>query len=749
MSSPPVTDGAAVNALRFVTCLTLLLLAACGGDPSPGEEAPGAPPTSPRPSGESRIELLTFSKLQSHLEATPCLPGSISPLASAARTRQRLLDEGGADVRLICLGDSLRQTSTITTNKAARLGAEHRDEVLLDALATAGVDLYVPSYGDIAGDLLGLLDRCAARELPVVLTNVDVPARDDVLPYMIFEHNGLRVAALATIPPDAPKGKADLEQQGVRVVKPVRRVREVSEGLLERGEADIIAVFSAMPNRINYRLCDLPSVHFIIGTTDRGMAAGRVVHRHDSWMMNQEFNGQELGRTTFRVVDGNLSLADLSGLYYLPEQLAAEEAALDLYEQEFGTRDLTQLASILSPGREQAFLDKYLLLDETKQWLVDYADYPGSYVAHRVEPFDGPVMDDPVRAVLDRQAGAIQAAVAQVRKEPEPVDPFSPIPRPESCQECHADQFEHWQGTGHARTYELLVEVGRQNDTSCLVCHAAGYARPVGFLDPRLEAPFGGYTCWNCHGTESYHAELLRGATDPAFIGIREAEPMLTFCENCHSPDRSPDFDAEEALARVGCPPMRQDDPTLALVRSRVLTAIERQRENGTAEPRDLYREGRALVGLGRLEEGLEAIEQFLSELSPNSDAYVPQHLEAAEFLDDLNRSAAGIEMLRRLLGVRPGDPNLHLAYVGLLLDAKDENARDPGWAATHLDLVAPIVEGERMEPEELDIRLLQVRALFESGRQQEGYQLLQMLNGNFARNERIQELLARYLSPR
>ena len=41
---------------------------------------------------------------------------------------------------------------------------------------------------------------------------------------------------------------------------------------------------------------------------------------------------------------------------------------------------------------------------------------------------------------------------------------------------------------------------------------------------------------------------------------------------------------------------------------------------------------------------------------------------------------------------------------------------------------------------------MLQVRALFEGGRSQEGYQLLQGLNASFARNERIQELLDRYL---
>ena len=104
------------------------------------------------------------------------------------------------------------------------------------------------------------------------------------------------------------------------------------------------------------------------------------------------------------------------------------------------------------------------------------------------------------------------------------------------CAACHAEPYEQWSNTGHARALETLEEIGRWFDPECVACHVTGYGYVGGFASAEETPDRTGVGCESCHGPGAGHPG---GAT--AFSPVAEER-----CLKCHTEQNSPDFVYEE-----------------------------------------------------------------------------------------------------------------------------------------------------------------------------------------------------------
>jgi len=740
--APPPGHRAFVNRpLQTLSCL-LLLLSACGdANIAPAAEDEALAPVVGRTAGTARFDIVSFSRLGSFYEGVPCNPDLIPPFPAAAALTRELRTESDHAL-LVCIDDSLQQSGSFSKKEASKAATNARAELFLETMALAEVDAYIPGHGDfLRFGVKGLLQKTQELGLPVLVSNLDLAEPMGVQQQLLLEADGIIIACLGAIPLQA---KGDVSEEGVTIVKPVRRIKQLAKGLTESGEADIIVVFSALSNKTNQRLSDTGAVHFIIGTNEQGQNADRIVQRSNTNLMGQRFYGHEAGHTTLNFVDGDFRLVDISGLWRLPKEMAKEGAVIDGWLEQYQTDDLDVLVQRISPIQEPDLPGRLEMREANSLWLSEFADYEGSYVAHRPADLTQPDAADAVLASLSRQADVIQTALAALTEPPAALAAESSLPQDSTCVSCHREQHDHWAATAHASAYERLTELGREQDGSCLTCHSVGFNAPGGYKDPRQPAPFGAVSCWTCHRTHSYHATLTRGAVDHSLSGTTNREFIEERCETCHSKRRSPGFELEAAMASIACPPMRPDSPDLTKARKRAIQAIDRHEQAGTSDPLDLYRKGRAFMGLGRIDEGIAAIQAFADTLEDQPEGVA----ELAHYLDEFGASHEAIALVREFLVTSQGDPALNTEYVRLMLEATDESAQDPSQAERRIRQVTPD-DGDKIKAALLPMRMMQVDALFRIGNDAEAFRLLHRLNTAFPRHDEVQAFVDRWLGDR
>jgi hypothetical protein len=92
---------------------------------------------------------------------------------------------------------------------------------------------------------------------------------------------------------------------------------------------------------------------------------------------------------------------------------------------------------------------------------------------------------------------------------------------PKVCSKCHDLQGESWQGTSHAKAFDLLKPQVRAEakakakldpakdysaDSNCLGCHTTGYGEPGGYdpaMPPAQAKALAAVGCESCHGAGS------------------------------------------------------------------------------------------------------------------------------------------------------------------------------------------------------------------------------------------------------
>ncbi|HEX5010803.1 MAG TPA: multiheme c-type cytochrome [Planctomycetota bacterium] len=729
---------------RIVLCALFLgavaSLGACGGKP-----APSAPAVV-----QGDLHLLVLNRLQGFAEAIPCDPHALPPLAGAVQVRSRMQAEGQT-AKLVLVGDTLQRSTELPGIKPVDVAVRARADVVLEALGAAQPDAWIPGAADILGEHFDtVLARCQTLGIPVLLSNVAAPQHPEIKPWLVFQAGTLRVGCLGLLPPritDAAamvKGKEGdqriqkLEFPGASVLPPAETVERLAAELRAREGVQLVVAFSNLSGKGNSNLAnEAAGLDFIIGSSENKVGADRVLvggpADRQVAILSSLPQGEELGHALLRIVGGDMHLQDTSPAHTLPAQIAHDEAEMAELTQRYGTSDVDELARLAAPGDEAAFKRRVELLHENRDALRSYAEIKGSVIDQQAEPFADPGPDGPIAAALAGQGPAILAAYETASlKPPAPPEGEPIIPQPEACNACHPAQTAFWSKTAHAHAFDTLRSAGRQRDPECLGCHAAGYDdRGVGWVDPRYDGPLGGVTCWSCHRTQAPHAELPRQVAEPRFQGFASADEMT--CEKCHNERRSPGFDRAQALPAVSCPPMRADEPPLLMAWQAALDQIAQRRQTGKADARDDYLQGRALVGLKRMDEGLPLLDKVAA--ANTSDTALA--IEIARLLDRTGQSRRALDQLRDYLRHQSGDQAANWTYADLLLHATDPAVRDPAQAAQHISLLLP-ADATASSHSFIDLRCLQVEALFASGRAGEGGKLLDVLLRDHAGDARL-----------
>jgi hypothetical protein len=130
--------------------------------------------------------------------------------------------------------------------------------------------------------------------------------------------------------------------------------------------------------------------------------------------------------------------------------------------------------------------------------------------------------------------------VKEAKDKPPPDWNLTPIPpaydTAEACGECHPAEYKQWLTTRHARAYESIRKVKRQDDPECLLCHTVGLGREGGFVSMAKTPALGRVTCQGCHPVTADHAD--KGVKPDPRINVNSR-----VCMSCHGPVQSPDFD--------------------------------------------------------------------------------------------------------------------------------------------------------------------------------------------------------------
>ncbi len=115
----------------------------------------------------------------------------------------------------------------------------------------------------------------------------------------------------------------------------------------------------------------------------------------------------------------------------------------------------------------------------------------------------------------------------------------------QSCQSCHASEYEIWSRSAHARAFATLEASHEQANTDCQHCHTTGFEQRGGF--PAGDGSFEHVGCESCHGPGGSHvAESAR--KDGTILGLADkcdSCVVLQICGSCHDDANDPNFEFE------------------------------------------------------------------------------------------------------------------------------------------------------------------------------------------------------------
>lgn len=721
----------------FLLATFLALPIACSGD----EPAPPAT-SSGITSQDLSVHMLTLSNLQGFAEGIPCTDVDIPPLAGTADLAEELRARGDR-VLLTCVGDTTVHPQSITPHLASRLGALARGEVILEALAGAGVEILVPSANEFQAGAANFLRAAKDAGLKILLSNVAVTGFDEEIDDLIVvEHEGFRVAYLGLIPRIEEGSTLVLrDADTVQIAAPVAAAKRAVARVREEGLAHVVIAYSALSQEQNRQLGEIPGLNFVIGTSSSGITANVVEYASHASLFGLRSSGREVGLTTLRVAGGQLaSFSDISSRDRLRRRTKRTLENLRDFAQAYGTDDPVQLAPLVNPRRPDSFLEFISTHEENMAWLAETETIQESFVEHHAAALSPVEQDHVVTQILDRQGAAIESRLAALGTNLEKLHPLKHPPVASDCISCHSEQVAFWEGTAHARSVDTLRALERAKDGSCLICHTTGYGkRAVDFQDVRLESPLDPVGCYSCHEISQVHVHSVRQRTNPLhFIG--DLEGIKPRCDACHTRNRNPAFDLDAGIEQVRCPPMRPDDPALLAARTATLAQLSETREAGLAKATDLYLEGRTLLGLERREEAVDRFTEFALGSTDELNLFVR---DAASQLELRGFSSDAIAVLRAAMLRSPGEGSLNMMMVQLLLHGQEEAAHDSKRAVALLELLMP--PDLSVSPRIIELRKLQIEAYFINGDVEKGGALLDAAYDRFPSDSDVIELYERY----
>lgn len=142
-----------------------------------------------------------------------------------------------------------------------------------------------------------------------------------------------------------------------------------------------------------------------------------------------------------------------------------------------------------------------------------------------------------VTAFATRQPASVTlSATAPQATEPQVIAPqvTSDYVGANACKDCHAQVFEAWSRTKHARALDKLQLADRAGG-KCIGCHVTGSAETILAEGEKPTHP--NVQCEACHGPGRRHAEAAIGGVSE----VRTAKIEEKSCTRCHN-ETSPHY---------------------------------------------------------------------------------------------------------------------------------------------------------------------------------------------------------------
>ena len=166
-----------------------------------------------------------------------------------------------------------------------------------------------------------------------------------------------------------------------------------------------------------------------------------------------------------------------------------------------------------------------------------------SNVAVSVRDLDESIPDAPDVAQLMAEYDDTMRRKQLVEQWPRRAPPEARYVGSYACGECHEIEYARWSWAPHAKAMDTLRRRKRAHDPECVQCHTVGFGLESGYAGAGGPGGRVNVGCESCHGPGSEHV------TGPTADYGTETEKT---CESCHTSEKSPRFDLEAALAKIG-----------------------------------------------------------------------------------------------------------------------------------------------------------------------------------------------------
>ena len=167
---------------------------------------------------------------------------------------------------------------------------------------------------------------------------------------------------------------------------------------------------------------------------------------------------------------------------------------------------------------------------------------------HKIIPLSVDVQDAPRMQVWyeDYNRKVEQAYKASVKLRKQQPREQGPFVGHKLCKNCHADIYDKWQHSDHARAFADLERVGKAFDPACVRCHTLGFGQAGGFIDMESTPDLANVQCESCHGSGREH--LATGGQKALPHNSRSKQGI---CNQCHTHTHSPVFDLSRYWPKI------------------------------------------------------------------------------------------------------------------------------------------------------------------------------------------------------
>ncbi len=111
------------------------------------------------------------------------------------------------------------------------------------------------------------------------------------------------------------------------------------------------------------------------------------------------------------------------------------------------------------------------------------------------------------------------------------------------CAACHQKQYEKWQKSAHAHSWESIRKKKKTKSAQCVVCHVSGFGRPDGFINENLTPELKAVVCTDCHWTAPEHLQKKSKET------VQKIKASV--CLRCHDTRNDADFDFKKEKPQI------------------------------------------------------------------------------------------------------------------------------------------------------------------------------------------------------